>query len=185
MSPQRSNYVIFPCLKRGLISANGISRNVKFNLSLLVFVEVSEGRLLRFICCPHKHGHFSSLPNLLTIYSFGWYWFKYPVFSHASLVDMNYLLIISSKTQNRLWLIYLRSSHRWCSIKKIFSKSSQISQENTCAWISFLVKLQASAFNFIKKETLAQVFSCEFCEILKDIFFVEHIRVTTSYLACI
>ena len=31
--------------------------------------------------------------------------------------------------------------------------------------VSFLTKLQASAFNFIKKETLAQVFSCEFCEI--------------------
>ena len=29
--------------------------------------------------------------------------------------------------------------------------------------------------NFIKKETLAQVFSCEFCEIFKNTFFTEHL----------
>ena len=30
--------------------------------------------------------------------------------------------------------------------------------------------LEAEACNFIKKETLAQVFSCEFCKIFKDTF---------------
>ena len=30
--------------------------------------------------------------------------------------------------------------------------------------------------NFIKKETLAQVFSCEFFEIYKNTFFTEHLR---------
>ena len=40
----------------------------------------------------------------------------------------------------------------------MFLEISQNSQENTCAKISFLT-------NFIKKETLAEVFSCEFCEI--------------------
>ena len=34
-----------------------------------------------------------------------------------------------------------------------------------CARVSFIIKLQAEACNFIKKETLAQVFSCEFCKI--------------------
>ena len=29
----------------------------------------------------------------------------------------------------------------------------------------------AKACNFVKKETLAQVFSCEFCEISKNTFF--------------
>ena len=33
--------------------------------------------------------------------------------------------------------------------------------------------------NFIKKETLA-VFSCEFCEIFKNIFFTKHLRTTAS-----
>ena len=32
----------------------------------------------------------------------------------------------------------------------------------------------------IKKEALAQMFSCEFCEISKNSFFTEHFRVTTS-----
>ena len=39
------------------------------------------------------------------------------------------------------------------------------------------MSLQA-ACNFIKKETLAQVFSCEFCEISKNTFFTEHIWMT-------
>ena len=36
------------------------------------------------------------------------------------------------------------------------------------------------ACSFIIKETLAQVFSCEFCEISKNAFFTEHLRTTTS-----
>ena len=46
--------------------------------------------------------------------------------------------------------------------KKVFLKILQNSQENTGARVFFLIKLQASACNFIKKEILAQVFSCEF-----------------------
>ena len=34
----------------------------------------------------------------------------------------------------------------------------------------FLIKVQAKACNFIIKETLSQLFSCEFCEILKNTF---------------
>ena len=36
------------------------------------------------------------------------------------------------------------------------------------------------ACNFIKKETLAQVFCCEFCEIFKNLFFTEHLWATAS-----
>ena len=36
-----------------------------------------------------------------------------------------------------------------------------------------VIELQASACNFIKKETLTRVFSCEFSEILKNNFFTE------------
>ena len=42
------------------------------------------------------------------------------------------------------------------------------------------MKKGVQACNFIKKETLAQVFSCEFCEISKNIFFAEHIWTTAS-----
>ena len=60
----------------------------------------------------------------------------------------------------------------------MFLEISQNSQEKTCASLFFnkVVGLQASRpFNFIEKETLAQVFSCEFCEICKNTFFTEHL----------
>ena len=47
-----------------------------------------------------------------------------------------------------------RSSHQKCSMKKVFLEIS-------C--------------NFTKKETLALMFSCEFCEISKKTFFTEHL----------
>ena len=56
------------------------------------------------------------------------------------------------------------------SVKKVFLEISQNSQENTCARVSFLIKLQA-ACNSIKKGTLAQVFFCEFWETSKNTSF--------------
>ena len=56
-------------------------------------------------------------------------------------------------------------------MKKVFLEISHNSQEKTCVRISFLTKLQASACKFIKKDSLAQVSSCEFCEISKNTFF--------------
>ena len=37
------------------------------------------------------------------------------------------------------------------------------------------MKLRAETCNFIKKEALPQVFSCEFCKIAQTTFFVEHL----------
>ena len=45
----------------------------------------------------------------------------------------------------------------------MFLEISRNSQENTC-------KARHEACNFIKKEILAQVFSCEFCKISKNTF---------------
>ena len=58
-----------------------------------------------------------------------------------------------------------------CFVEKVFLEISQNSQENTCARVSFLIKLQALGLQLIKKESLAQLFSCEFCEISKNTFF--------------
>ena len=58
-----------------------------------------------------------------------------------------------------------------CSMKKVFLEILQNSQENNCARVSFLIKLQAWACNFIKKKTLAQVLSCDICKICKNTFF--------------
>ena len=55
-------------------------------------------------------------------------------------------------------------------------KISQNSPENTCARVSFLIKLQGPACNFIKTETLGQVFSCELWEIFKNSYFKEHLQ---------
>ena len=52
-----------------------------------------------------------------------------------------------------------------CSLKKVFLKISENSQENTCDRVFF-----------IRKDTQAQVFSCEFCENFKNKFFVVQLR---------
>ena len=52
----------------------------------------------------------------------------------------------------------------------VFYEILQNPEENTSARVSFLIKLQADACNFIKQETLAQVFSCEFCGISNTFF---------------
>ena len=66
------------------------------------------------------------------------------------------------------------------SKENVFLEISQISQENTCARVSFLKKLYSEACNFFKKNTLGQVFSCEFCEISWKTFFTEQLWVTAS-----
>ena len=53
----------------------------------------------------------------------------------------------------------------------MFLEISQNWQENTCATVSFLIKLQALGVQLYQKDTVAQVFSCEFCEISKNTFF--------------
>ena len=62
--------------------------------------------------------------------------------------------------------VYSEAATRDVLYKKVFLKISQNSQENTCARVSFLIKLQAWSFF---------LFSCEFCEI-----FAEHLWKTVS-----
>ena len=61
-----------------------------------------------------------------------------------------------------------RSSRPEVFCKKMLLEILQNSQEDTCARVYFLIGPQAC--NFIKKQALAQVFFCEFCEISKNIF---------------
>ena len=68
-----------------------------------------------------------------------------------------------------------RSSRPEVSVKEVFLAISQNSQERDCATVSFLIKLQV-----IKKETLAQVFYCEFCEISNSTFFIGHLQTAAS-----
>ena len=101
---------------------------------------------------------------------------------HFDLKRFRYFTIIYTNNYAKFHSLdkVYESSHQRCSIKKVFLKNSQNSQENTCAKVSFLIKLQVflaglfliklQAF-FLKKQTLAQVFSCEFCYIFKNTFF--------------
>ena len=55
----------------------------------------------------------------------------------------------------------------------------QNSKVNTCATVSFLMRLQLHLkkvlqHNFIKIRTLPQVFSCEFCEFFKNTLFLQN-----------
>ena len=83
-----------------------------------------------------------------------------------------YFLVIIS-IEDIFWSSILtdRSSNQRCSVRKGVLRNfrkftgKDLWQRN----------LQALACNFIKKQTLAQVFSCEFCGISKDIL-TEHLR---------
>ena len=63
----------------------------------------------------------------------------------------------------KLELIDYQKQHQRCSLKKTFVNISQNSQENTCARV-FLI-------NFLKKETLAQMFPMNFDNFLGTPFY--------------
>ena len=62
-----------------------------------------------------------------------------------------------------------KQSFRDILSKRCFQKFNKIHRK-TSGRLSFLIQLQGSTCSFINKETLAQVFSCEFCEISKNTF---------------
>ena len=81
---------------------------------------------------------------------------------------------------SRIHESWFRSSHQRCSVRKgVFRNFTKSTGKHLCQSL-FLIKLQAEACNCIKKETLAQVFSCEFCEIFKIIYFYRIPLVPTS-----
>ena len=78
-----------------------------------------------------------------------------------------------------------RSSHWSCSVRKgVLRNFTKFTGKHPCQSL-FFNKVAGQACNFIKKETLAQVFSCKFCEISKNNFFVEHVWSTASIKGCL
>ena len=67
-------------------------------------------------------------------------------------------------------------------MKKGVLEISQNPQEKTFTRVIKFLNKVAGLHDFIKKETLAQVLFCEFCEIFKNTFFTEHLRATASAL---
>ena len=73
-----------------------------------------------------------------------------------------------------------RSSHQRCSVKKgVIRYFAKFTGKHSCQSL-FLIKLQTLPATLLKKETLVQVFSYEFCEISKNTFFTEHLWATAS-----
>ena len=66
--------------------------------------------------------------------------------------------------------------------KKGFSKISKNPQKNTCAGVSFSIKLQASSLKLYKKNRLWYNFFCRFCEILNS-FFIGLFQASVSAIA--
>ena len=70
-----------------------------------------------------------------------------------------------------------RRNYQGCSVKKgVLRNFAKFTGKHLCQGLFF--NKVAGVWNFIKKEALAQVFSCEFCEISKNTFFTEHVWAT-------
>ena len=72
-----------------------------------------------------------------------------------------------------------------CSMKKcVLRNFAKLTGKHLCQSLFFnkVAGLTPQACNFIKKEALAQTFSCEFSEISKNTFFTEHLWATASAL---
>ena len=78
-------------------------------------------------------------------------------------------------TAQKAFHFYLEAANGSVLLEKLFRETSQNSLENICAEPLFLIKSETPPATLLKKEILAQVFSCEFCEISKNTFFKEHL----------
>ena len=83
-------------------------------------------------------------------------------------------MLLNPRNGTGLFLYPLKISKK--GVKKVFFEVSQNSQENICVGASFLIKYQALACSFIEKETLAQVFPCNFEKFLRTPFPTEHLQ---------
>ena len=86
----------------------------------------------------------------------------------------------------------LEAFFRNCSVKKVFLKNSQNSQENICVRVSFLIKLQASDLFFnkvaglkpatlLKKRLCHRCFLMNFEKFLRMPFLKEHWLLTLKF----
>ena len=72
--------------------------------------------------------------------------------------------------------MFLEAVVQRCSVREgVLRNFAKFTGKQLCQSI-FLNKVAGQkACNFIEKETLAQVFSCEFTEVSKNTFFIEHL----------
>ena len=78
-----------------------------------------------------------------------------------------------------------RSSHRKCYVKKSFPKKFSNLTGKHLYLSLFLIKLQPSGLQLIKKRIQHRYLPVKSCKIFKNINFVEHLRMTASVLSSI
>ena len=82
------------------------------------------------------------------------------------------------------YMTLFRSSHRRCSIRKgVPGKFAKFTGKHVPGHVSrvfFLKSCRMKPATLFKKETVAQVFSCEFCKISKNTFFTKHLWANAS-----
>ena len=89
----------------------------------------------------------------------------------------------------------VRAGHQRCSVRKIVLRNftkftakhlyqslffNKVAGLKPATLLKTILRHRCQVCIFIQKETLAQVFSCEFCEISKNTFFIEHPWTTAS-----
>ena len=82
---------------------------------------------------------------------------SHPIFMHKSIFHENH------KGQNHWWILYIKQHRKYRSSRpEVFCKKGVLQN-----FAKFTGKHLHQSL-FFKKETLAQVFSCEFCEISRN-----------------
>ena len=90
----------------------------------------------------------------------------------AGKLVLTFFYILYSKEV--LWIRHSQVATRKVLCKNVFLESHKIHRK-TPVPESIFNKVVGLSRNFIKKEILAQMFSCAFCEISKSTFFIEHV----------
>ena len=103
-------------------------------------------------------------------------WFGWNIFQIIAETFIHFIKLcwVTNRFLHSICCIRNGVQHQRCSLKKLFLQISQNSQENTYQ------SCRPETYNFIKKDTLPQVFSCEFCEICMNNFFKWHLWATAS-----
>ena len=71
--------------------------------------------------------------------------------------------------------VQLEAAIQSCSVEEVFLENSPNSQENICARVSFLIKLQPKACNVIKKRLQHRYFHVNVAKFLRTAFLIEHL----------
>ena len=74
-----------------------------------------------------------------------------------------------------------RSSHRRCSVRKnVLRNFAKFTGKRLFQSLFFNKVAGLKPVTLLKKQTLAQVFSCKFCEISKNTYFTKHLQEAAS-----